>query len=185
MICVDVRKYDLKALREKIGFIPQKALLFSGSIRENIRYGKDTASKNELDHSTQIAEAYDFIQEKPKKYDEKVVEGGGNFSGGQRQRLSISRAIVRKPEIYIFDDSFSALDLRTDAALRKNLKPETKEAITLIVAQRVSSIIDATKIIVMNEGRVVGQGTHKELLKTCPIYREIAESQLSKEELGA
>ena len=182
---VDVRKYDLKALREKIGFIPQKALLFSGSIRENIRYGKDTASKNELDHSTQIAEAYDFIQEKPKKYDEKVVEGGGNFSGGQRQRLSISRAIVRKPEIYVFDDSFSALDLRTDAALRKNLKPETKEAITLIVAQRVSSIMDATKIIVMNEGRVVGQGTHKELLKTCPIYREIAESQLSKEELGA
>ncbi len=182
---VDVRRYDLKALREKIGFIPQKALLFSGSIRENIRYGKHDALKDELDHSTKVAEAYDFIKEKPKKYDEKVVEGGGNFSGGQRQRLSISRAVVRKPELYIFDDSFSALDLKTDAALRKNLKPETKDAITLIVAQRVSSIMDATKIIVLNEGRVVGEGTHKELLESCPVYREIAESQLSKEELEA
>ena len=159
--------------------------MFSGSIRENIRYGKHDALKDELDHSTKVAEAYDFIKEKPKKYDEKVVEGGGNFSGGQRQRLSISRAVVRKPELYIFDDSFSALDLKTDAALRKNLKPETKDAITLIVAQRVSSIMDATKIIVLNEGRVVGEGTHKELLESCPVYREIAESQLSKEELEA
>lgn len=181
---VDVRKYDLKALREKIGFIPQKALLFTGSINENIRYGKHNAAQTEVEHSAQVAQAYDFITEKPRQFEEMIEEGGGNVSGGQRQRLSIARAVVRKPDIYIFDDSFSALDFKTDASLRKRLKDETKDAITLIVAQRLTSIMDATKIIVLNEGAVVGMGTHRELLRTCSIYREIAQSQLSEEELA-
>ena len=181
---VDVRKYDLKALREKIGFIPQKALLFTGSITENIRYGKHDAVRSEVEHSAKVAQAYDFITEKPHQFDEMIEEGGGNVSGGQRQRLSIARAVVRKPDIYIFDDSFSALDFKTDANLRKKLKEETKGAITLIVAQRVTSIMDATKIIVLNEGVVVGMGTHRELLKSCSIYHEIATSQLSEEELA-
>ena len=182
---IDIRKYDLNALRQKIGFIPQKALLFSGSIQDNIRYGKQDAPWIEVEQAAKIAEAYDFITEKPLQFDEMIEEGGANMSGGQRQRLSIARAVLRKPEIYIFDDSFSALDFKTDAKLRKKLKSETTEAVTLIVAQRVSSIMDATKIIVLNEGMVVGTGTHRELLKSCTIYREIAESQLSKEELGA
>lgn len=181
---VDVRRYDLKALREKIGFIPQKALLFTGSINENIRYGKHDAGKSEVEHSAKVAQAYDFITEKPKQFEEMIEEGGGNVSGGQRQRLSIARAVVRKPDIYIFDDSFSALDFKTDANLRKQLKYETKDAITLIVAQRVTSIMDATRIIVLNESAVVGMGTHRELLKTCSIYHEIALSQLSEEELA-
>lgn len=181
---MDVRKYDLKALREKIGFIPQKALLFTGSITENIRYGKHDAVRSEVEHSAKVAQAYDFITEKPHQFDEMIEEGGGNVSGGQRQRLSIARAVVRKPDIYIFDDSFSALDFKTDANLRKKLKEETKGAITLIVAQRVTSIMDATKIIVLNEGVVVGMGTHRELLKSCSIYHEIATSQLSEEELA-
>lgn len=182
---VDVRKYDLMALREKIGFIPQKALLFTGSIGENIRYGKHDAVQNEVEYSAKVAQAYDFIAEKSQKFDEMIEEGGSNVSGGQRQRLSIARAIVRRPDIYIFDDSFSALDFKTDARLRQKLKQETIDSITLIVAQRVSSIMDATKIIVMDEGKVVGMGTHKELLGSCTIYHEIASSQLSKEELGA
>lgn len=181
---VDVRKYDLKALREKIGFIPQKALLFTGSINENIRYGKHDAVRSEVEHSAKVAQAYDFITEKPQQFEEMIEEGGGNVSGGQRQRLSIARAVVRKPDLYIFDDSFSALDYKTDASLRKQLKHETKDAITLIVAQRVTSIMDATKIIVLNEGAVVGMGTHRELLKTCSIYHEIAAGQLSEEELA-
>ncbi len=180
---VDVRKYDLMALRQKIGLIPQKALLFTGSINENIRYGKHDAIQNEVEHSAVVAQAYDFIVNKPQQFEEQIEEGGSNVSGGQRQRLSIARAVVRKPDIYIFDDSFSALDFKTDARLRQKLKTETADAITLIVAQRVSSIMEATKIIVLNEGKVVGTGTHKELLKSCPIYLEIAESQLSKEEL--
>lgn len=180
---VDVRKYDLKALRQKIGFIPQKALLFSGSIGENIRYGKHDASQPEVEHSAKVSQAYDFITEKPGQFDEPIEEGGTNVSGGQRQRLSIARAVVRKPDIYIFDDSFSALDFKTDARLRQRLKSETADAITLIVAQRVSSIMDASRIIVLNEGVVVGTGTHEELLKTCGIYYEIAASQLTKEEL--
>lgn len=180
---IDIRKYDLKSLREKIGFIPQKSMLFSGSINENIKYGKHDAIAKEIEESTKIAQAYDFIKEKPNQFEEMIEEGGSNLSGGQKQRLSISRAVVRKPEIYIFDDSFSALDLKTDAKLRKNLKKEIKEAITLIVAQRVSSIIEADKIIVLNEGEIVGIGTHKQLLKDCSIYYEIAASQMSKEEL--
>lgn len=180
---IDVRKYDLKSLREKIGFIPQKSMLFSGSINENIKYGKHDAIEKEIEDSTKIAQAYDFIKEKPNQFEEMIEEGGSNLSGGQKQRLSISRAVVRKPEIYIFDDSFSALDIKTDAKLRKNLKKEIKEAITLIVAQRVPSIMEADKIIVLNEGEIVGIGTHKQLLKDCSIYYEIAASQMSKEEL--
>ena len=180
---IDVRNYDLKALRKKIGFIPQKSLLFTGSIASNIRFGKKNASTGEVEYSAKVAQAYDFISRKPKKFDEVISEGGSNVSGGQKQRLSIARAIVRKPEIYIFDDSFSALDFKTDAVLRKRLKSETKESVVLIVAQRVGSIMDADKIVVLNEGEVVGIGTHKELLKNCDIYYEIAASQLTKEEL--
>lgn len=181
---VDVRDYDLKSLRKKIGFIPQKTLLFTGSIGNNIRFGKKNASTGEVEHSAKVSQAYDFISNKPKKFDEIISEGGANVSGGQKQRLSIARAIVRKPEIYIFDDSFSALDFKTDAVLRKKLKEETGESVVLIVAQRIGSIIDADKIIVLNEGEVVGIGTHRELLKSCEIYHEIALSQLTEEELA-
>ncbi|APC40553.1 ABC transporter ATP-binding protein [Clostridium estertheticum] len=181
---VDVRDYDLKALREKMGFIPQKTLLFAGSIDTNIKFGKNDADKEEVEHSAKVAQAYDFINSKPKKFEELISESGSNVSGGQKQRLSIARALVRKPEIYIFDDSFSALDFKTDALLRKRLKDETRDSIVLIVAQRMGSILDANKIIVLNEGEIVGIGTHKELLKTCGIYHEIASSQLTKEELA-
>ncbi|WP_411170118.1 ABC transporter ATP-binding protein [Clostridium sp. MB05] len=181
---VDVRDYDLKALRKKIGFIPQKTLLFTGSIASNIKFGKKNADTGEIEYSAKIAQAYDFISRKPKKFDELISEGGSNVSGGQKQRLSIARALVRKPEIYIFDDSFSALDFKTDAVLRKRLKSETKNSVVLIVAQRIGSIMDADKIIVLNEGEVVGIGTHKDLLKTCEIYHEIALSQLTEEELA-
>lgn len=181
---VDVKDYDLAVLRKKIGFIPQKSLLFSGSINENIKYGKQDARHEEVEHSTKVAQAYQFILDKPQQFMEPVEEGGSNLSGGQKQRLSIARAIVRKADIYVFDDSFSALDFKTDAKLRKKLKDETKDSITLIVAQRITSIIDATKIVVLNEGKLIAQGTHTELLKTCQIYQEIAGSQLSKEELS-
>ncbi|MCB2314045.1 ABC transporter ATP-binding protein/permease [Clostridium tagluense] len=180
---VDVRDYDLKVLRGKMGFIPQKTLLFTGSISTNIKFGKNDADKKELEHSAKVAQAYDFINSKPGKFKELISEGGSNMSGGQKQRLSIARALVRKPEIYIFDDSFSALDFKTDAMLREKLKDESRESVLLIVAQRIGSIIDANKIIVLNEGEIVGIGTHKELLKTCEIYYEIASSQLTKEEL--
>ncbi|PRR82073.1 ABC transporter ATP-binding protein [Clostridium vincentii] len=181
---VDVQEYDLKALRKKIGFIPQKALLFTGSIATNIKFGKRDADKGQIEHSAKVAQAYDFIKRKPKKFDEPISEGGSNMSGGQKQRLAIARALVRRTEIYIFDDSFSALDFKTDANLRKKLKEETKESVVLIVAQRIGSIIDADKIIVLNEGEIVGIGTHKELLKSCGIYHEIASSQLTEEELA-
>ena len=181
---IDVRNYDLKALRKKIGFIPQKTRLFTGSINSNIKFGKKSATSGEIEHSAKVPQAYDFISKKPKKFEEMISEGGSNVSGGQKQRLSVARAIVRKPEIYIFDDSFSALDFKTDATLRAKLKEETKESVVLIVAQRIGSILDADKIIVLNEGKVVGSGTHKELLKTCEIYHEIALSQLTEEELA-
>lgn len=180
---VDIRDYDLKALRQKIGFIPQKALLFSGTIKENISYGKQNAAQQEIEHSAVVAQAFDFISRKPNKFEEVIEEGGQNVSGGQRQRLSIARAVLRKPDIYVFDDSFSALDFKTDAKLRERLKEETEDAVTFVVAQRVSSIMEATKIIVLNEGSIVGTGTHKELLKSCEIYSEIANSQMTKEEL--
>lgn len=181
---VDVREFELKSLRKKIGFIRQKTLLFTGSIKSNIKFGKDEASHEEIVHSAKVAQAYDFISKKEKAFDEPIGEGGANVSGGQKQRLSIARALVRKPEIYIFDDSFSALDFKTDAILRAELKKETTDAIVLIVAQRIGSIMDADKIIVLNEGEVVGIGKHKELLKTCSIYKEIALSQLTEEELA-
>ncbi|QIK69519.1 ABC transporter ATP-binding protein [Erysipelothrix sp. HDW6C] len=181
---VDVRDYDLYALRDKVGFIPQKALLFSGSISENIRYGKQFADDQEIIESAELAAARDFIEKKPDQYQEWLSEGGSNVSGGQKQRLSIARALVRKPDIYIFDDSFSALDYKTDAMIRKNLKSEVKNSIMLVVAQRISSIVDADQIVVMNEGHIVGKGTHLELMKTCPIYVQIAESQLSEKEMA-
>lgn len=180
---VDVRDYDLKALRKKIGFIPQKTLLFTVSISSNIKFGKKNAKTGEVVHSAKVAQAYDFISKKPKQFEEIISEGGKNVSGGQKQRLSIARALVRKPEIYIFDDSFSALDFKTDSILRERLKEETKESVVLVVAQRVGSIMEADRIVVLNEGEIVGIGKHKELLKNCKIYNEIASSQLTKEEL--
>ncbi|MBO0482875.1 multidrug efflux ABC transporter subunit EfrA [Candidatus Enterococcus courvalinii] len=181
---VDVRDYRLSTLRDKIGFIPQKALLFTGTIAENLRYGKEDATDEEMKAAADIAQATDFISRKPDGFNEHLSEGGSNFSGGQKQRLAIARAIIRRPEIYIFDDSFSALDYQTDAKLRARLKKETTESTVLIVAQRVGTIMHADKIVVLNEGEVVGMGTHRELLETCPIYYDIAASQLSKEELA-
>ncbi len=181
---VDVRDYRLKDLREKIGYIPQKAQLFTGTIADNLRYGKKDATQAELEQAVEIAQAAEFISQKPKGYQEELSEGGSNFSGGQKQRLAIARAIIRRPEIYIFDDSFSALDYQTDAKLRARLKKETTESAVLIVAQRVGTIMQADKIVVLNEGDVVGIGTHRELLANCPIYYDIAASQLSKEELA-
>lgn len=181
---VDVRNYDLYTLRDKLGVIPQKAMLFSGTIRENICFGKPGASEEMILHAASVAQAIDFINEKEHGLDEEISEGATNVSGGQKQRLAIARALIRRPDIYIFDDSFSALDFKTDAKLRKELKAETREAIVMVVAQRISSIMDADRIVVLNEGEVVGIGTHKELLKTCDIYHEIALSQLSEEELA-
>lgn len=181
---VDVRDYSLTTLRNKIGFIPQKALLFTGTIAENLRYGKEDATKAELERAAEIAQAADFISRTPDGFDAHLAEGGSNFSGGQKQRLAIARAVIRQPEIYIFDDSFSALDYQTDAKLRARLKKETMESTVLIVAQRVGTIMNADKIVVLNEGDVVGIGTHKELLQTCPVYYDIAASQLSEEELA-
>lgn len=179
----DIRDLDLSSLRNSIGFIPQKALLFSGSIADNLRFGKEDASMEEMEEAAKTAQAYDFIMEKG-GFDVQITENATNVSGGQRQRLSIARALVRKPEVYIFDDSFSALDFKTDAKLRKELRKALKDAVMMVVAQRITSIMDADKILVLNEGRVVGAGTHKELLKSCRIYQEIAASQLDKEELA-
>lgn len=180
---IDVREYSLSALRNKIGFIPQKALLFTGTIAENLRYGKEDATQADLERAVEIAQAADFIAKTPDGFDARLAEGGTNFSGGQKQRLAIARAVIRRPEIYIFDDSFSALDYQTDAKLRARLKKETTESTVLIVAQRVGTIMHADKIIVLNEGDVVGIGTHKELLENCSVYYDIAASQLSEEEL--
>lgn len=180
---VDVRQINSHKLREHIGFVAQKANLFSGTIEENIRFGCSEATDEEIRHAADIAQAADFIMNKPKGFKERIVEGAGNLSGGQKQRLSIARALVRKPDIYIYDDSFSALDMKTDAVLRQALKPEVKNAIVIIVAQRVSTIMDADQILVLDEGRLAASGRHEELLKTCPLYYEIAASQLSEEEL--
>ena len=181
---VDVKDYDVFALRAKLGVIPQKAMLFSGTIKDNICFGKPDASEEEILHAIKVAQAYDFIMEKEHGLKEEISEGATNVSGGQKQRLSIARALIRRPDIYIFDDSFSALDFKTDATLRKELKKETRDAIVMVVAQRISSIMDADRIVVLNEGEVVGIGTHRELLKSCEIYHEIALSQLSEEELA-
>ncbi|MFQ6807707.1 MAG: ABC transporter ATP-binding protein [Blautia sp.] len=181
---VDIRNLKLHDLRERIGYVPQKAVLFSGTIDSNIRYGKEEATEAEVKKAAQIAQAWEFIEEKEDGVNSSIAQGGTNVSGGQKQRLSIARAIAKEPEIYIFDDSFSALDYKTDVVLRRALKQETKDATTLIVAQRISTILHADKILVLDEGRVVGQGTHKELLKSCQVYRQIAMSQLSEEELA-
>lgn len=181
---VDVRDYKLSALRQKIGYIPQKALLFTGTISDNMRYGKWNANKKEVDEASDISQSKDFILKKPNKFDEFLSEGGSNMSGGQKQRLSIARAIIKKPDIYVFDDSFSALDYQTDAKLRARLKLETENAAVLIVAQRVGTIMHADNIIVLNKGVMVAQGTHEELLKKSDVYYDIASSQLSKEELA-
>ena len=180
---VDVRDFNVKALRHKIGFIPQKALLFTGTIAENLRYGKEDASIEELDKAADVAQAKEFIESKEEQFDTHLAEGGSNLSGGQKQRLSIARAVVKEPDIYIFDDSFSALDYKTDATLRKRLKEVTGDATVLIVAQRVGTIMDADQIIVLDHGEIVGRGTHEELLETNEIYSEIARSQLNNQSL--
>jgi len=181
---VDVRELSLKDLRDKLGYVPQKGVLFSGTIDSNIRYGRENATETEVKWAAEIAQAWNFISEKSEGLNSPIAQGGTNVSGGQKQRLSIARAIAKQPEIYIFDDSFSALDYKTDIVLRRALKHETKDATTLIVAQRISTILHADHIIVLDEGRIVGQGTHKELLKTCDVYNQIAMSQLSEEELA-
>ena len=183
---VDVRDVKQIELRDKIGYVPQKGMLFSGTIASNLRYGKEDATQEELQEASQIAQAYDFIQEKPKQFDDEISQQGTNVSGGQRQRLSIARALVKKPEIFIFDDTFSALDFKTDAKLRKELSAlcQKTQSTTLLVAQRISTIMHAEQIIVLDEGKIAGVGTHKDLLKSCKVYQEIAYSQLSKEELA-
>ena len=179
---VNVRHMNQQELRSKIGYVPQKAVLFTGTIRDNILYGKEDATDEEVRHALEIAQATDFVSKMKEGIESPISQGGTNVSGGQKQRLSIARAIVRKPEIYLFDDSFSALDFKTDAQLRAALKKETKDSTVIIVAQRVSTVMDATRILVMDEGHVVGMGTHEELLQTNEIYQQIVESQLKKGE---
>ncbi len=180
---VDVRDYDLADLRSKIGFVPQKALLFSGTIESNLAFGDDNADEYRIEEAVKIAQSYDFVIKKEKGFDSPIAQGGTNVSGGQRQRLCIARAIVRKPEIYVFDDSFSALDFKTDKALRQALAAETGDATTVIVAQRISTIVDADRIIVVENGEVAGIGKHRELIQSCEVYREIVRSQMGEEEL--
>lgn len=181
---IDIREFDEHTLRNKIGYIPQKVNLFNGSIRDNIKFGKEDATDEEIYKALEMAQALDFVNELEKGLDSVVSQGGKNFSGGQKQRLSIARALVRQPEIYIFDDSFSALDFKTDAKLRQTLNDEIDNATIIIVAQRVSTVMKADRIIVLDEGKVVGFGTHKELMKSCEVYQEIVASQLSEEELA-
>lgn len=180
----DVREMTQECLREKIGFVSQQAVLFSGTIAQNIRFGKGDATENEVRHAAEVAQALDFIETMDGKFDHEISQGGTNISGGQKQRLSIARALVRNPEIYIFDDSFSALDFKTDAKLRAALNKEIDNATVLIVAQRVGTVMDADRIIVLDEGKVVGIGKHRELLSSCPVYHEIVSSQLSEEEIA-
>ena len=181
---VDVREMTQKDVRDRIGYVPQKGVLFSGTIDSNIRYGKTEISEDAVKKAAQVAQATEFIDTKPEGYDSPIAQGGSNVSGGQKQRLSIARAIAKDPEIFIFDDSFSALDFKTDSTLRKALKEHTKEATTIIVAQRISTILNADKIIVLDDGHMAGIGSHKELMKSCEVYRQIAMSQLSEEELA-
>jgi len=180
----DVRNVPQHELRQKIGYVPQKALLFAGSIKSNLQYGVESATESELLRAASIAQILDFIQGKPEGLDAEIAQGGANVSGGQRQRLAVARALVKKPEIYIFDDSFSALDFKTDAALRRALKEETRDSTVIIVAQRINTIMNADQIIVLDEGKIVGIGTHDKLMQDCEVYRQIALSQLSEEELA-
>ena len=181
---VDVRQISQKDLRQKIGFVPQRAVLFSGTINDNIRYGKEDALPAEIQHAADTAQASEFVTAMPQNFDSVLSQGGNNISGGQKQRLSIARALVRRPEIYIFDDSFSALDFKTDAKLRAALRQETQDATVLIVAQRVNTVMDADQIIVLDEGRISGIGKHRDLMQTSQVYREIVSSQLSVEEIA-
>ncbi len=181
---VDVRDMTMKDLRNKIGFVPQGATLFSGTIADNIRFGKEDATANEVEHAAKVAQAYDFVTGMSEGFESPIAQGGTNVSGGQKQRLAIARALVRRPEIYIFDDSFSALDFKTDSLLRAALKKEIENSTVLIVAQRITSIIDADRILVLDQGKIVAEGTHQQLLETSEVYREICASQLSEEELA-
>lgn len=180
----DIRELSLEELREEIGFVPQKGVLFSGTIATNLRFGKKDATDEEIREAAEIAQAADFIEEKPGQYESEIAQGGSNVSGGQKQRLAIARAIAKKPKIFVFDDSFSALDMKTDAALRKALEKRVKDSAVLIVAQRISTILHADQILVLDDGRIVGKGTHEELLDSCGVYEQIARSQLSEKELG-
>lgn len=180
---IDIRQMSQHELRDAVGFVPQKAMLFTGTIRENIQYGKKDATDEEIWHALEIAQSKEFVEELPDGLDSYVEQGGGNFSGGQKQRLCIARALIKKADIFVFDDSFSALDFKTDAALRKALKPETKEAVVVIVAQRISTVVDADLILVLDEGELVGMGTHEELKETNATYQEIISSQLREEEI--
>jgi ATP-binding cassette subfamily B protein len=178
----EVRELSQESLRAKIGYVPQKASLFTGTVTDNIRFGKQSASQEEVEHAAKVAQAEEFIVDMEDGFNAFISQGGTNLSGGQKQRLSIARALVRKPEIYVFDDSFSALDFKTDAKLRAALLAETADAALLIVAQRVSTIMQADRIVVLDNGEIVGIGSHRELMQTCSVYREIVSSQLSEEE---
>ena len=180
---VDIRDVSQHDLREKLGYVSQKGILFSGTIASNIMYGNTKGTEEEMKEAARIAQAEEFIDAKPEQFESPISQGGANVSGGQKQRLSIARAIAKNPDIYIFDDSFSALDYKTDVTLRKALQEHTSNSVVLIVAQRISTILHAEQIIVLDEGKIAGKGTHKELLKNCEVYRQIAMSQLSEEEL--
>jgi len=181
---VDVRKMSQHTLHSKLGYVPQKGVLFSGTIASNIAYSNDAMSDADIHKAADIAQASDFIEEKEEQYDSPIAQGGTNVSGGQKQRLSIARAIAKEPKIYLFDDSFSALDYKTDVTLRRALKEETDNATVIIVAQRISTVLHANQILVLDDGRLVGKGTHAQLMATCPEYQEIARSQLSQKELN-
>jgi ATP-binding cassette subfamily B protein len=179
---VDIRELTQEKLHAKIGLVPQKAVLFTGTVAENISFGTNDLSRDQIIRAAEIAQASEFISTLEQGYDSQIAQGGTNVSGGQKQQLSIARALAKHPEIYIFDDSFSALDFKTDAKLRQALKKETKEDTVLIVAQRVTTVMDADRIMVLDGGKMVGMGTHQDLIKTCEVYREIVASQLSEEE---
>jgi ATP-binding cassette subfamily B protein len=181
---VDVREMTQADLRARIGFVPQKAVLFTGTVAANIRYGREEASDEEVRHAAEVAQAIEFVDAMPETFASAISQGGINLSGGQKQRLAIARAIVRKPDVYVFDDSFSALDFATDAKLRAALKSETANATVFVVAQRISTVINADRIVVLDNGRVVGVGAHAELLETSEVYREIVSSQVSLEEVA-
>ena len=181
---VDIREVSQEELRKHLGVVPQKALLFDGTVRSNLEYGKEDATEEEMWHALEVAQGKDFVSRMNDKLESSIAQGGANVSGGQRQRLAIARAIIRRPDVYIFDDSFSALDFKTDAKLRQALAQETKGAAVLIVAQRVTTVLGADRIVVLDEGKVVGIGKHKELMETCQVYKEIVLSQLSAEEVA-
>jgi ATP-binding cassette subfamily B protein len=180
---IDIRDVEQGELRQLIGFAPQKAVLFTGTIRENMKYGRPDATDEEIWHTLKIAQGYDFVSNLPDGLDSRVEQGGGNFSGGQRQRLSIARALVTKADVLVFDDSFSALDFKTDAKLRKALAPETEDAAVVIIAQRISTVVDADLILVLDNGELVGKGTHEELKESNKVYQEIIESQMKGEDI--